>query len=137
MNLAQIFGIYIKSKIKRLTCQPYRKDRNHPTVKDFWQQLTKLECDVINLKYASDNPLDFASAMSSLGDTVQELNDFLLCNSGEVLERWTGKDNLVLITESDIRADPAGDYDWQIAHIATYNPLAAWRLVRLAKGMSR
>lgn len=134
MNLAQILTIYAKSKIKRLAGKPYRKNRQHPVVKEFWQLLTKLECDVINLKNASDDSLDFASATTALGDTAQEFNAFLLSNSGEVLERWTGEDNLILIAESDIRANPAGDYEWQIAHIAEYSPLAAWRLV---KEMSR
>lgn len=133
MNLAQILSIYIRSKLKRLAGKPYRKNRQHPTVKEFWQHVVNIECDVMNLKYESDNPLGFASAFSSLTNNLQDLNAFMLSHSGEVLERWTGEDNLVLALESHIRADPAGDHEWQIAHIATYNPLAAWRLVRLVK----
>lgn len=135
MNLAQILLIYTKSKLRGLSCRAYRKDRNHPTVKEFWTQAARIECDLANLKNASDCPREFASAFSSLTDNLQDLNAFMLQHSGEVLERWTGKDNLVLTLDSNIRVNPADDYNWQIAHIATYNPLAAWRLARLAKGM--
>lgn len=136
MNLAQILTIYAKSKFKGLSCRAYPKDRNHPVVKEFWRHVIDLDEGIKSLRYDNDNPSEFASAFSSLADNLQEMNAFMLQHSGEVLERWTGKDNLVLTLDSNIRANPADDYDWQIAHIATYNPLAAWQLSRLRKEMS-